>query len=205
MKYIITQKNIYEIVANNREDVVKMMKASTPSSSVSIEEMKETPDYSDLKNMMASTKNVTCDKVEKMLEKIKLLSPRINALYDLLKDAEKNGLRVSEYLHYPERDYSFGMSGGALIYRTGDRWPKDAYMFIDCQGDVYRSDYSHSYKDGNYAFCDTFKCGKGSPSNEEYNREKLNYLTTIYSKFDAFEEEVTGNIKLQLEYKMSHK
>jgi hypothetical protein len=205
MKYIITQKNIYEIVANNREDAVKMMKASTPSSSVSIEEMKETPDYSDLKNMMASTKNVTCDKVEKMLEKIKLLSPRINALYDLLKDAEKNGLRVSEYLHYPKRDYSFGMSGGALIYRTGDDWPKDAYIFIDCQGDVYRSDYARSYKDGNYTFCDTFKCGKGSPSNEEYNREKLNYLTTIYSKFDAFEEEVTGNIKLQLEYKMSHK
>jgi hypothetical protein len=78
-------------------------------------------------------------------------------------------------------------------------------MFIDYQGDVYRSDYSRSYKDGNYVFCDTFKCGKGSPSNEEYNREKLNYLTTIYSKFDEFEKEIVENIKLQLEYKMSHK
>lgn len=205
MKYIITQKNIFTVVADNREDAMKMMEASTPSSSVSIEEVKETPDYSDLRNMMASTKNITCDKVEKMLEKIKLSSSRINALWDLLKDAEKNGLRVREYLHYPERDCSFGMSGGALIYKTGDVWPKDTHMFVDYQGDVFTSDYARGYKDGNYVFSDTFKCGKGSPSNEEYNREKLNYLTTMYSRFDEFEEEVVGNIKLQLEYKMSHK
>ena len=205
MKYIITQKNIYEIIAEDKESAIKMMKATVPSSSISVEEMKEAPNYSDLINMMSDIKNITCDKVENMLNKIKNeLTQRIAALYKLLCEAKTNGLRVNDYLRYPTRDYDFGFSSGALVFKTGDSFPQSVYIFVDYKGDVYTSDYSVRYQDNNKTFCDTFKMGKGSSSNEEWNQKKLQYLTKIYEKFTTFEKEVIDDIKIQIEYKKTH-
>lgn len=205
MKYIITQKNIYEIIAEDKESAIKMMKATVPSSSISVEEMKEAPNYSDLINMMSDIKNITCDKVENMLNKIKNeLTQRIASLYKLLCEAKTNGLRVNDYLRYPTRDYDFGFSNGALVFKTGDCFPEKPYVFIDYKGDVYTSDYSVKYIDNNKTFCDTFKMGKGSSSNEEWNQKKLQYLTRIYEKFTTFEKEIIDDIKIQIEYKKTH-
>lgn len=205
MKYIITQKNIYEIIAEDKESAMKMMKATVPSSSISIEEMKEAPNYSDLINMMSDIKNITCNKVENMLNKIKNeLTQRIATLYKLLCEAQINGLRVKDYLRYPTTDYDFGFSSGALVFKTGDSFPERPYIFVDYKGDVYTSDYSVRYQDNNKTFCDTFKMDKGSSSNEEWNQKKLQYLTRIYEKFTTFEKEVIDDIKIQIEYKKTH-
>lgn len=205
MKYVITQKNVYEVTADSKEEAMKMITSLTPSTSVNIEEIKTTIDYSDLKNMMNGIKNITPNKIQKILDDIKNnITPRYLALKDLLFEGRKNGLRVNDYLKHPKRDYYFGIDG-SLIYKTGAEGSDDKFWYIDDQGDVYTSNYCCNYNDGKLTFSDTFKVNKGSPEYEERNQKKLNRLIEIYDNFERFENEVINDIKNQLEYKLSQK
>lgn len=202
MKYIITKTLKYEIEANSKEEAEEMTKTEKPVLNIDIKEIKPIADYNDLLEKMTGIRDVTCNKVQAVLDKIKSeLSPRINVLYNLLCQAKQNGLRVNRYLHYPDRIYTFGLSGNSLIFKLDD----NKYYYIDYKGDVYNSNYACGYENGKTIFSETFRVTKGSPSNEEINNSKLIYLKDLVDRFNQFETDLLKDINNQITYKINNK